>query len=216
MDAALEASYREEVAVEFWAVEIQLSGAVLRLTTGGVVTVEGLTFIPRDPVYGTLSRIGVITDGAGDEAQSVDIELLPPSTAALAELANPNEQGGAVTVLSSTVDRQTGAVIGYEIDFVGVVNNAPLVVRDTGWILTIECVTEELRIKEDDEDKTLSPAFHREVWPGEAGLDNVTFVDRTIVWRGNSPSNSITGVPSGSGVGGGSRGGGSFSIPSLT
>ncbi len=216
MDAALEASYREGVAVEFWAVEIQLSGAVVRLTTGGVVTVEGLAFIPRDPVYGTLSRIGKITDGAGDEAQSVDIELLPPSTAALAELANPNEQGGAVTVLSGTVNRETGAVIGYEIDFIGVVNNAPLAVRDTGWTLTIECVTEELRLKEDDEDKTLSPAFHREVWPSEAGLDNVTFVDRTIVWRGNSPSNSISGVPSGSGSGGGSRGGGSFNIPGLS
>ncbi len=201
MSAALETHYRQGHALEFWAIALAYSGGVLRLTTGGTVTFGGETYHPEDATYGTISRISKIVDGAGDQASSLDIEMLPRSSQGLEALASPALTGAPLTLYSGGVNAETGAVEGYETHFSGLVNFAPLTVNSDGWVLTLECVTEELRQREDDADKRLAPAHHRSVWPGEAGLDNITAVTRKIYWRASGPSTAVR-------YGGGGTGGG--------
>lgn len=215
MDAALEAHYRQDHAIEFWAVEIAADGETVRMTTGGQAIFGGHTYVAEHADYGALSRISRIVDGAGDEASSIEIDMLPPSSEALAVLASPALSGAPVRVWSGGINEDTGDVVGVELHFSGLVNHAPLLVNEDGWVLTLECVTEELRQREDDADKRLAPAWHRSVWPGEAGLDNVTAVRRKIYWRASGPS---TAVRYGGGSGGGGAGGGTapgFNIRSV-
>ena len=52
----------------------------------------------------------------------------------------------------------------------------------------IECVSGMERFFDDEEGLTLSPVSHKEFWPGETGLDQLTGVKGTVYWGSSQPS----------------------------
>lgn len=183
LETAMAAALEGQHALLFTAVEIQLPSETLRLLDGaGAVTFGGRTFVGQDPALGVLASIEALTDG-GEEAPSVRIAVLPPTNTAMATLADPLAQGGAVFIWLGVMAPTTGAVVGEpELLFAGEIDVPVLEVGRGQRLLTLDCVSIFDRFFEDREGVRLTNSFHQSVWPGELGLEFVTGVKRQMPW----------------------------------
>lgn len=208
MDTNLKAALASRAPTTFTALDLTLPGDPddyeLKLVQAGAVDIEGTVYTGRDQNYGTFSEIGTISDGVDSQATTASVTLMPPSEAALADLAHPLVQGAPVTIRQGAVDRETGASIGTELLFRGEVNQPVLMVASDIRAIRLDLITEEARQLEDNAERRLSHAFHQSVWPGELGMIHVTGVTQPDFWMMDKPSITYGTTP---GVGGGSGGG---------
>lgn len=183
MDSALLAGLSAASPTTVLLFRATLPDHEIRLTDGGFVVWAGDLFDGRDEVYGTLGSVEEIEDGADGQATRCAITVLPPSAVAMAQLASPLVQGAPITVHLGAVDRQTGLMIGVpDLLFRGELDYGRLGVGDS-WSLVLECGTEEARQLELNADQRLSDSYHKAIWTGERGLENVTAVKRKIHWQ---------------------------------
>lgn len=183
MDAALLAGLSAKSPTTVILVRILLPDHEIRLTDGGFVVWDGDMFDGRDEVFGTLSAVEEIEDGADGQATRCTITVLPPDAVAMAQLASPLVQGAPVTVHFGAVDRATGLMIGVpDLLFRGELDYGRLGVGSS-WSLVLECGTEEARQLELNADQRLSDSYHKSIWTGERGLEHVTGVKRKIHWQ---------------------------------
>lgn len=183
MDSALLAGLSANSPTTVLLVRVELPEYEIRLTDGGFVIWAGALFDGRDEVYGTLGSVEEIEDGADGQATRCAITVLPPDTVAMAQLASPLVQGSHVTVSLGAVNRGTGQLIGEpDLLFRGELDYGRLGVGDS-WSLVLECGTEEARQLELNADQRLSDSYHKTIWAGERGLENLTDVKRKIHWQ---------------------------------
>ncbi len=172
-------------------VTVELPGYTIRwLLGGGFVPHGGHVYQARDATYGTLSSIGEIADGVGDNASPVEIVINPPTLASLADMAAVDAQGGLVTVQMAAVDRNTGLVIGtpYTVH-VGRLDRPSLTVKTRQLVYDI--ITTEAWGLEPNEDQRQSDAFHQDIWIGEKGYEFQTDGTKQVFWREDDPNNAI-------------------------
>lgn len=167
-------------------VTVSLPGDTIRWTDGGFVVWDAQTYREVDATFGTISEMETIEDGAGDEATSWAMTIMPP-LAAIADLAAEEAQGSAITLHLGAVDRATGLLIGepellqrVELDVATLGVSAELT-------LNLECITEEARMLEPNGERIQSDAFHQSVWPGERGYEHQTAARRKVYWRDDGP-----------------------------
>lgn len=183
MDVALLAGLGAQAPFLTILVTLALPSRTIRLTDGGFVVWAGETYSGRDDVYGVLGSVEEIEDGADDQATRCMVTVLPPDATAMAQLASPLAQGSPVTVHLGAVDRLTGLLIGEpDLLFRGELDFGRLSVGGS-WALTLECGTEEARQLELNADQRLSPSYHKAIWAGELGLDNLDGVKRKMNWQ---------------------------------
>lgn len=189
MDNALVTAYQQPRPMACILVRIDMPGGPVCLTDGGFTQHdagegEGLEiYYGSHSIYGALSSISPIKDGAEAQTTRIDLALLPPSDVAVAALANPSTQGVRVQWWEGVIDRDGGLLIGLpELKFDGEIDKPRFQVGD-GWALTLECGTQAERQLEPNADWRLNNAFHRRCWPGEQGLANVDGVNRKTEWR---------------------------------
>jgi len=186
---ALDAAFSSDRMLIFGSVEINLPGYDLRLLDGsGILLVDGQTFVGEDPIYGVLDSIDELTDGLGDEAPALSINLLPASGAAVGQLASPAFQGSRVRVRVGAVSKETGLTIGTHLLFDGELDVPVLTVGKGSRRLAFECVSSFERFFENDEGARLSDSFHQAIWPGETGFRNITGIEQTIYWGVATPA----------------------------
>lgn len=183
MDAALIAAFEAATPTEVLLVTLTLPSRTVRLTDGGFVIWSGQTYAAEDDIYGTLDTVEDIEDGADGQATRCAITILPPDATAMAQLASPLAQGSPVTVHLGAVNRLTGLLIGTpDLLFRGELDFGRLAVGPQ-WSLALECGTEEARQLELNADQRLSPSYHKGIWPGEKGFDNLDGIKRKIHWQ---------------------------------
>lgn len=181
-------------------IDIELQGYTIHFNAAGATVPWGTnTYNNTDPIYGTLTAIGEIEDGIGDEAPSWSFTVAPPSEAAAAELVAPVNQEGAVYVWLAGIDPATGLIIPDPyLLFLGAIDQPTLRVDKGVLAVDIDCSSAFDLLLEEDEGARLSDAFHQSIWPGETGFSNMTGIEQNIYW-GLATPNGGTFTP---GVGG--------------
>lgn len=203
MNTALQATF----ANLFGAIEINLPGKDIRLLDGSAaITIGAHVFTGSDDDYGTLHAIENFDDGMGDTAPRLNLSLLPSSTLAAETMLDPAAQGSRIRVWLGAFVRETGmAVEDPVLLFDGEIDQGTLKLAKGSRVLDYECAGGFERFFENQEGARLAPGFHKSVWPGETGLDNVTGVQSTIYWGSQAPAGTIANVSGGAGNGGGGR-----------
>lgn len=189
MDSALIAAYQQPRPIACVLVRIDMPGGAICLTDGGFTAFdagegEGLElYLGSHPVYGVLSSISPIKDGAEAQTTRIDLVFLPPSDVAVAALANPSIQGVRIQWWEGVIDRDSGLLIGHpDLKFDGEIDKPRFRVGDD-WALTLELGTQAERQLESSNDCRLNNAFHQRCWPGEQGMIHVVAVTRKTEWR---------------------------------
>ena len=214
MDATLKAALQARSVTTFTAVEMILPGdpaVTVRLCSGGIVSFSGKTFSGLDPVWGALDRAETVRDGVESTRTTARASFLIPNDDALALLLNINAQGSPITLWQGAVNPATGLAAGNTADLLieGVIDGGTLLIDQDTRQAIITCTTRSEYQQHAGEEWRLSGAFHKEIWPGELGLDFYNRPDR-VFWRTASPRGVI-------GYGGGGIGsGGDFGLTDST
>lgn len=184
MTAAMQAALRAINPVVVGLVEVNLPGYDLRLLDGASqVNWGGNRFVGRDPVYGSWISSDSFSDGMGDEAPAMSIQLAPSSEASAAELTAAEVQGSRARIWFAVIDKTTGGLVPDPLLlFEGVLDQPSLDVDKRKLTLDYDLVTAFEGLFLDDEGIRLSDAHHQAVWPGEKGLEYMTGTNRTIIW----------------------------------
>lgn len=190
MDASLLAAFQQPAPIKCTLVRFDMPGGAICLTDGGFAVHDAgegegpETYFGRHPVYGVLSSVGSIKDGADAQTTRIDIVILPASDVATAALGNPSTQGVRVQWWEGVIDPVTGGLMGQpELKFDGEIDKPRLQVGES-WSLTLECGTQAERQLEPNADWRLNNSFHQKIWgTGELGLQFVDGVTRKKEWR---------------------------------
>lgn len=183
--------------------QIDLPGRTIRLCDGAFVNWGGNLFDSSDVDFGTIAAVDQVSEAVSDEAPSGKLTMLPPSVTSAATLFQPDAQGSTMSFWLAEVNSATGAVVGTpDLLFSGFLDNISLRVGKTERSVDIEFMSHAERMFWTKEGNVLSSRFHKEVWPGETGLDQATGVQIAVAWGTSSPSRGT--ISTGSSVGGGS------------
>jgi len=201
MDAAL----ASDVLTPFLCMLVEFPGTDLALleAEGEVTfnvsyrngTTKATKFTGYSNTFGSLQSIDALSDGVGDQAPALSFALLPPGETASALLSQPNMQGSRIRIWLGAIDNASKFVIDAPyLMFEGEIDQPLLTIDNGRRELEFEAVSAFERLFSDEEGIRLSNANHKEVWPGETGLEDVTGVIKQIIW---GPGDKITGGQSG-------------------
>lgn len=186
--------------------KIELPIRDVLLCDGGFVHWRDDVFEAEDTDFGVLVGFQALTEGVGDEAPAGMLSMATPTTAIAAVLSTPGYQGSRVRLWVAEIDEPTGAIIG-EPDLMvdWQIDSTRLRVGRGTRTLEIACVTRGQRLMLVNDGNTLSPAFHRSIHPGEAGLDNATGLTVDVAWGAASAPRGVTSTGGGGAGGAGGR-----------
>lgn len=173
--------------------KLELPVRPVLLCDAGVVTWNGDTYRSKDTDFGILSGFEALTEGVGDEAPAGILTMSPPATSAAALLSSPGYQGSRLRLWVAEIDPNTGHIIG-EPDLMcdWQVDSTRLRIGRGTLALEIACVTQGQRLMLTNDGNTLSPAYHRSIHPGEAGLDNATGLTTDVAWGVAGPARGVS------------------------
>lgn len=164
-------------------VRIALPGQTIRLCDGGFIHWNGETYQGLDPVFGVIGDVKGVTEGVGDEIPALEMTLLPPMSSAPGDLSRPGYQNSIVQMFVGEYDQDTGSFIGNpDMLFHGQIDQVTMTTgRDRRELsLTIVSTAERLFLR--NEGNTLTPRWHKSVWPGERGHDNAVGLTIPVAW----------------------------------
>lgn len=164
-------------------VRIDLPGATVNLCDGGVIEFGGQMFTSKDPVFGTIGSIDALTDGIGEEIPALELMLLPPEGSAPGDLSQPGFQQSVVRFWVGEYDQATGLLIGNPtLIFHGQIDMTTLRVGRSVRELSMTIVSTAERMFMRNEGNSLSPRWHKSIWPGETGHDNAIGLTVPVSW----------------------------------
>ncbi|WP_334185081.1 hypothetical protein [Novosphingobium sp.] len=189
----------------FQAVRIDLitTGTAINLLDASAeitFSVDGaaVKFTGIDSVFGTLGGIDSIQENIASEAPSMSLRIQPPSSGALGELSQPENQGSTVRVWVGVVDDMTGNVIGVpELLWSGRLDTVVTSVGENTLSCELKTVSGFDRLFAINEGEALNSVWHQAIWPGETGLNfNVSSVIDPM-WGADATTPATTPVGSG-------------------
>lgn len=187
-------------------VQIELPGDTLRICDGGFLTWGADSFSSRADGFGSIASLSAPEEGIGDELAALQMVFLPESTAAAADLSQPQFQGAAVSFWTAEFNPATHVVTGTpKLEFEGQIDNCVLTIDRGTRELAIDIVPLAERLFLLNEGNTLSPRFHKLNYPGELGEDNATGVGIGVAWGTALPAQTYGGGFNYGGGGGGIR-----------
>ena len=191
--------------------KIELPDATVRLCDGGFVEdweAPGEYYRSADETFGTIGSLGSITGSVGEQISALELTLNPATSAASADLSQPGFQRSRVRFWIADFDPDTGLLVGTPglPEYYGQIGRTSLSfdvgVRDIA--MTIVSTLEKLFLR--NRGNSLSPSFHKSVWPGETGHDNATGLTLSVAWgTESSPRASSAGAAYGGSYGGGGQ-----------
>ncbi len=189
---------------------VDLPGHSAFLIDGGTLKVGDDTYGSRDAVLGVPESFEALSEGVGDEAPSGSITFIPPDNVSSIVLNSPANVGARVRLWIAEVHPDLGTVIGTPQSLADWIVEYPfLSTGRKGRRLTLNCVSLGDALFELDLGNSLSPAFHKRIYPGETGLDNASGVQTTVAWgAASAPRGSAAGFPGAAGFVQGAFGGG--------
>lgn len=189
--------------------KIELPDATVRLCDGGFVDFGGEIYSSVDPTFGTIASLAALTEGVGEEVPALELSLNPAASSAPGDLSKPGFQRSAVRLWLGELDVETGLLVGDpDLLFYGQIDQSVLRVGRSTRDLAMTIVSTLERLFLRNEGNSLSPVFHKSVWPGETGHDNATGLSIPVAWGVESSRGAFGGVVGGGGAGGGGYDGG--------
>lgn len=171
-----------------WIIEIVLGRHTMRLTDGGFVRWGGQVFRARDPQFGAIGAVGNLSEGVGEEVPVIDMTLLPPSATAPSFLSQPGDQSAPARFWLGEVDIDAGTLMAEpELQFEGEIDQTTIEFGADAHTVAMTIVSAAARLLERSIGNTLSPSFHKSIWPGETGHDQATGIGRTVAWGVEAP-----------------------------
>lgn len=187
--------------------KIELPAATIRLTDGGFIQWDTEIYTSKDEVFGTIASIEELTEGVDAEVPALDVAMIPSGTAAAAELSQPGFQRSRVRFWLAEYDRATGLLDGEpDILFDGQIDQTSLTAGRSARELAMTIVSAAERLFERNIGNSLSPSFHKSIWPGETGHDNATGLGAPVAWGVEAPPSTSGGYYGGYPSSGGGRG----------
>lgn len=183
--------------------EIKLPAHTIRVCDGGEFYFQGELYKAEDDTFGTVAGAENYGDGEGDEAPAGSIIFYPKDNAAANILVSPDMQFSEVTAWAAEYVPETGAIINSQHLLSALVDIPILKINRGERSVEFTLVSQMERFFNLNEGNRLSEAFHKSVWPGERGFDNMSGIERQIAWGVKGPPR---GSSSGSGGGGGGGG----------
>ncbi len=175
--------------------KIELPEATVRLCDGGLIKWDTETFRSKDALFGTIASFGEVNEGVGEEVPAFDITFLPPDEVDPDDLAAPGYQTARVSVWIAEYDQATGSVVGTpDLMFLGQLDQIELAVEKDRRELGCGIVSLAERLFNRNEGNTLSPSFHKSVWPGETGHDAGNGLTIPVAWGVETTSGATSGV----------------------
>lgn len=159
----------------------------VRLCDGGFVYFDGEKYTSADEDFGAIETTDEIEERSGDEAPGASLTFLPASTAAAAALSSASYQGSPMGFWLLRVDEMTGEVLESELLADMELDTTTLRTSKGRRVLDIGMISAAERLFNVNDGNTLSPTFHKSVWPGELGLDNAIGVPATRAWGVQGP-----------------------------
>ena len=185
-------------------VRLDLPERTVCFCDGGSFTFEGRTYSSRDDVFGTIAGVDRLDEGVGDSVPALSITLLPAEGSAPSDLSRPGHQRARVRFWLQEFDPATGQITTNDRPlFDGQIDQTNFTLAQRQRQLTMSIVSLAEQLFEGDIGNSLSPTFHKSVWPGERGHDNATGLVVPVAWGTEAPQGGGTGR-------GGSGGGNSF------
>lgn len=168
---------------------------IVRWSDGAEIKWGSEIFRPRHPLYGSIARAETMAEGIGNEVPAMQLVLHPPSTAAAADLVQPGAQMAKVWAWSVRYDPNTATVldaIGATPLFYGFLDQARLS-RGPGKFELLTSIVSQLEyLFELNTGNSLSPTFHKHVWPDETGEDQATGLVLQDAWGVEAPPQQVT------------------------
>lgn len=182
-------------------VQISLPDSTRRFCDGAFVVWGADTFEAADNDFGVIGAMESVEEGTGDEIPALRMTFLPVSTAAAATLSKPEYQGATVRTWIAEVDIETNEVVGTpSLEFDGQIDSTDLVIDRGSRELEMDITSRAERLFVINEGNTLSPRFHKSLFPGETGEDNATGVGVGVAWGTALPAQTYgAGFAAGSG-----------------
>lgn len=180
-----ETELRKTVFTQFFALKIEFPGLTVRFFTGrGQMTILGETYYGagmagEDGIWGDMEEIeGTV----GEEAPRLRITLGGLQNSVVAEAREYTAQGSPVTIYDCLWNWNTmSAAETPEMVFYGFVDVATFELGQTSTI-SLDCASGLEYFFNANEGQDWNAQSHKNVWPGELGLDYCTTTTVSLPW----------------------------------
>lgn len=186
--------------------KIELPTRTLRICDGGFCYFNGEKYDSEDSLFGSIAGIDEFEASLGDAAEDAKLVFAPPATTAASDINSKTFQNSRARFWMGTIGPDGKTVTASEQLMDALVDYTVLRLRQSGRELEMAFIGRPEKLFLRQEGNSLNPRFHKSIWPGEKGLDNVG-AKLTIAWGVGSPR----GIAGGGGIGGG--GGFNFASP---
>jgi hypothetical protein len=183
--------------------KIELPTRTLRICDGGFCYFGGEKYDSEDSLFGSIAGIDELEASLGDAAEDAKLVFAPPATTAAADINSSSFQNSRARFWMGTIGPDGKTVTTVEQLMDALVDYTVLRLRQSGRELEMSFIGRPEKLFLRQEGNSLNPRFHKSIWPGEKGLDNVG-AKLTIPWGVGSPRGLTSGGGGGGGVGGGS------------
>lgn len=164
-------------------VRIELPSATVRLCDGGFIVFNSEMYQSRDPVFGTIGSVEGMTEGIGDEIPALRMTLLPPISSAPADLSQPGYQNSLVQFWVGEYDQEAGVLIGPpDLLFHGQIDQITMIGGRQRREIAMTVVSTAERLFMTNDGNSLTPRWHKSIWPGERGHDNGVGLTIPVAW----------------------------------
>jgi hypothetical protein len=175
--------------------KIELPDVTVRLCDGGIVRWGSETFSAKDALFGSIASLSELNEGVGEEVPAFDITFLPPESSTPDEIAAPGYQTARVSVWIAEYSPAAGSVVGTpDLVFLGQLDQIELGVEKDRRDLGCSVVSLAERLFNRNEGNTLSPSFHKSIWPGETGHDAANGLTIPVAWGVETTSGTTSGL----------------------
>lgn len=183
--------------------KIEFPTRTVRLCDGGFFTFASEVYQSSDAVFGNIASLEPLSEGIGDEVPALELTLQPPGTTPAADLSQPSFQQARARFWIAEYNPDTGLIVGTpDLAFDGQVDQTSIRVGRGERSLSISIVSTAERLFERNIGNSLSPNFHKLIWPGELGHDNATGLKVPVAWGVAAPVRAGGGFVGGGGGGG--------------
>lgn len=188
--------------------EIDLPSGTRRLLHGSTeISWGGHTWVGHDPTIGSIDSPDEVREDLTGQAPNGRLDINISPTADRDDIAGQDAQLAPfkawLAALELDGSEHLQAVADPELLFDGFIDQASIDLDKGRDDLEYTTISAFDYFFEDGEGQRLNGQFHRTVWSGEKGLDNVTGVTKKIYWGAYGPNGSGGGSSSIYGSGGG-------------
>lgn len=179
--------------------KMELPGQTVRLCDGGFCDWQGERYTAEDPVWGAIAAIEPVEEGVGDLAPGGKLTFMPATDAPASSLSSRTFQNARLRGWLGEVGPDGKTVTAARPLFDGLIDTTTMRLGRGTRLVDVAFIARAERLFLVNQGNTLSPRFHKSVWPGERGFDNATGVPTSVAWGVEAP---VPGGVSGSSGGG--------------